>query len=127
MTDRDIENCALSHLVASVVYGWIVQSEECQPLYAGDMSHAWELVEDIVREHRVYPFILMEDRYGGTYSGGKWLCSFGVDMRMYDLPQGDDSTAMDFWQRIPRIISAGATAPRAICLAALRVMEEKKK
>lgn len=51
-----------------------------------------------------YPFILTEDRYDGTYSGGKWLCSFGVEIEEYENgPLAGDGDARNYWYEFPKI------------------------
>lgn len=45
-----------------------------------------------------WPFVLTTDRYGGLYSGGLWLASFGAGVSDYDDgPHGEDMEAMDYW------------------------------
>lgn len=72
----------------------------------------------------LYPIALLEDRYGGAYSGGKWLGIAGADQMdngayrivrvIEDGPHGDDTEAMLFWDEPPDWIAVGATPDDAI-------------
>ncbi|RYD63217.1 MAG: hypothetical protein EOP83_12735 [Verrucomicrobiaceae bacterium] len=80
------------------------------------------------RELLAYPMALIEDRYSGTYSGGRWLAiakadqfdpdwaeySARVNAMMMDGPASDDSGAMNFWDNPPEWIAAGETPEAAI-------------
>ena len=67
----------------------------------------------------IYPIMLIEDRYNGAYSGGKWLAAAnangGVFKPNWDIdreykhradflvegpPSGGDSDAIEFWDHI---------------------------
>jgi hypothetical protein len=77
----------------------------------------------------LYPIAIIEDRYGGTYSGGAWLAianaykSDSIVERVTDClesgPHGDDVEAAWFWANCPDWIAAGNTPDEA--LAALYV------
>ena len=58
----------------------------------------WELMKaDYKFWQDIYPITIVQDRYGGTYSGAAFLC-FGCEY--YEIPQevnGDDIEAMTFW------------------------------
>ena len=58
----------------------------------------WELMKaDYKFWQDIYPITIVQDRYGGTYSGAAFLC-FGCEY--YEIPQevnGDDIEAMIFW------------------------------
>lgn len=87
------------------------------------ITDAWLVVDKLAGGN--YPFILTQDRYGGTYSGGIWLASFGVFMEEYERgPRGDDGDAVSYWAN-PGLICAGKTPAHAICLAALRVVNRE--
>lgn len=93
------------------------------PRYSTSIGDAWTVVEKL--DEGRYPFILTQDRYGGTYSGGIWLASFGVFMDEYERgPQGDDGDAVSYWAS-PGLICAGKTPAHAICLAALQVVNRE--
>jgi hypothetical protein len=73
----------------------------CQPVprYSTSLTAAWQVVEE-AKKPGLYPFFLTQDRYGGTYSNGLWLASFGVRYREYEEgPLGDDTDAMDYWNQ----------------------------
>lgn len=64
-----------------------------------------------------YPTTIINDRYGGTYSGGQWL-AFPLDY--YDVPEeidGEDIECMMFWDNVPDdiIIGKGESALAALC------------
>lgn len=89
--------------------------------WAENISDAWELFEEMGGQ------IITEDRYNGSYSKGKWLCTYGTtcpEEVLLNGPQADDTTAMVFWQN-PRFIVAADTAPMAICLAWIAWKENK--
>lgn len=78
-----------------------------------------------------YPFVLHEDRYGGSSSGGRWLASFGIsaDGFEYDGALGDDIQAMEYWDQdeSQRSIRAGAAPAEAIARAALAWLDRMEK
>jgi hypothetical protein len=73
-----------------------------------------------------YPIAVIEDRYRGTYSGGRWLAIADADAFENGLtrvafcvehgpgPSGEDGDARDFWSEPPHWIAAGDTADAAI-------------
>jgi hypothetical protein len=72
-----------------------------------------------------YPVAVIEDRYAGTYSGGRWLAisqanklengAFRIVRCLEMGPHGDDGDAMEFWADPPDWIAAGQTPDEAIC------------
>jgi len=84
-----------------------------------------------MRDLMMWPIAILEDRYGGTYSGGAWLgiaeadepLSEGGSVSRLDYvqvggPFGGDGDAMAFWMEPPNwIVSAGSPNE---CLAKLR-------
>ena len=55
-------------------------------------------LEEKLNSNAIYPCTLVMDRYGGTYSGSKWL-AFNCDP--IDVPQpvgGSDTEEMEFWE-----------------------------
>lgn len=52
-----------------------------------------------------YPTMILEDRYGGSYSNGKWLVISKWTQEKLDLvdngANGDDCSAMNFWFNPP--------------------------
>ncbi len=48
----------------------------------------------------LYPIIVMQSRYGGTYEGGPWFAISGFENLsggLIDYLEGDDCDAVDFW------------------------------
>ncbi len=75
----------------------------------------------------LYPVVVLQDRYGGTYSGGAWLAIANADEAVGDEgaarivwamgeegPSGCDLTAGSFWSEPPRWIQARATPDAAV-------------
>ena len=77
----------------------------------------------------LYPVAIVQDRYGGVYSGGEWLAIAESDATCHDSnrvtsvlehgPHGEDGEAADFWAAPPEWIASGRTPTEAI--ANLRV------
>jgi hypothetical protein len=75
-------------------------------------------------ETHIHPVAILEDRYGGVYSDGKWLAVSGADtldngcyriVRMLEHgPHGDDGDAMVFWADPPNWIASGDTPDQAL-------------
>jgi hypothetical protein len=71
-----------------------------------------------------YPIAVVQDRYGGTYSGGEWLAiskadklengAFRIIRALEFGPHGDDGNAMDFWHEPPDWIAVGNTPDEAV-------------
>ncbi len=62
----------------------------------------------------LYPVTIIQDRYGGTYSGGKWL-AFNLDAE--DIPQGvsgSDYPCADFWGENTLPVGKGSTPEEAL-------------
>ena len=61
-----------------------------------------------------YPITIVQDRYNGVYSGGKWLAlkQYATDIP-YEL-DSDDTTCIDFWFRTKQIIGKGNTPNEAL-------------
>ena len=79
---------------------------------------AWELGQSL------HPVMVLEDRYGGVYSGGPWL-AIGVADRLENGayravrvlesgPSGDDVEAQFFWGEPPSWIAVGQTPDEAV-------------
>jgi hypothetical protein len=72
----------------------------------------------------LYPIMVVEDRYQGVYSRGRWWAVARADAPldgttritwlMENGPSGDDVTASVFWRYAPLWIAADATADAAI-------------
>lgn len=59
----------------------------------------------------IYPLVIVADRYGGCYSGGKYLA-----FNMYDAPDeafGDDVTCCGYFGKTKDIIGKGHTPQEA--------------
>ena len=54
---------------------------------------------------KVWPCVVVADRYGGTYSGAAWLA-----FNAYEVPAGplaDDVTCADFWDDVDNRMPVG--------------------
>lgn len=78
--------------------------------------------EDDLTHH---PIAIIEDRYGGAYSGGEWLAisqayiehsnkTTRASYCLQDGPSGDDVSAMNFWSDKPDWITAGSSPDKAL-------------
>lgn len=84
-----------------------------------------------------HPIAVVEDRYSGTYSGGRWLAIAAADafenghtrialcVEDGPGPSGQDGDARDFWSEPPAWIAAGDTAEAAIEALRKRVLSEE--
>lgn len=78
-------------------------------------------------DYSLYPIAVIEDRYGGTYSGGAWLAVANADENLPgilsgDGPHGGDGEAMVFWSAPPWWIAAGSDPNAAVAaLKAARI------
>jgi len=74
-----------------------------------------------------YPIVVMEDRYGGVYSGGDWMAIANASEPINatttraqfclvgdDGPSGSDIGAAGFWRYRPEWIAVGGTPEEAI-------------
>lgn len=65
----------------------------------GAYLRALEYAKDEISILNLYPIVITQTRYSGTYEGGKWASFPSLeDERM--LPEdafGDDSECIDFW------------------------------
>lgn len=76
-----------------------------------------------MRETSLYPIAIIEDRYTGCYSGGKWLAiaecdtmengTYRIVRVLEGGPYGDGTDAMEFWAEPPRWIAVGNTPDEA--------------
>ena len=67
----------------------------------------------------LYPIVVMQARYGGTYEGGKWIaigCFESIEKSgMTDYVSGDDCDALDFWlSDEAKIIGRGSNPNSAV-------------
>ncbi|MBO9715197.1 hypothetical protein [Sphingomonas sp.] len=81
----------------------------------------------------LYPVAILEDRYGGGYSGGKWIAvacadeGFGleplsrVDWMLQNGPHGNDLDAAGFWSNPPTWVAVGSTPDGALEALAQRM------
>lgn len=75
------------------------------------------------RDISLYPIMVIEDRYGGGYSGGKWIAiadSTRMENGRYRIidvlesgANGGDGDAMAFWCEPPEWIAVGNTPDEA--------------
>lgn len=64
--------------------------------------------------HEVWPLTIVSDRYGGAYSGGKWIawpCD-GDDVPV--APTEDDVTCHNFWYDFEGYVGKGKTPNEAL-------------
>lgn len=77
-----------------------------------------QLIEKLRRDERGPGIIAIErDRYGGTYSGARWI-AWG-DIESPDESQSDDTSCYDFWHGDPRAELAGKGDTPQLALADL--------
>ncbi len=67
----------------------------------------------------LWPIAIIEDRYHGTYSGGKWIAiaNWRKDDRLNfveDEGNGGDTDASDFWYNPPSWVAVGNTPQEAL-------------
>ena len=70
-----------------------------------------------------FPIAIIQDRYGGVYSGGEWLAIANADSLYHGLerviwclrngPHGADMDARDFWASAPGWIAAANSPSEA--------------
>ena len=96
--------------------GEAVSTEGCRPETAPVAVS--ELPDPALHQLGVWPVVVIQDRYGGTYSRGLWLALQNADERrmrdVFDGPHGDDCDAMEFWMEPPAWIAVGPTPNEAI-------------
>lgn len=71
----------------------------------------------------LYPVAIVQDRYGGVYSGGQWLAIAEADKVYSKLPRtqfvmtngpsADDVMCLQFWSNKPDWIAVGNTPDEA--------------
>lgn len=86
------------------------------------MAGASQPLQDFLNSR--HPVAVFADRYGGVYSGGRWLAVsraddlFQGEMRATWVlghgPSSDDIEAAEFWDGPPNWIAAGDTPDEAI-------------
>ena len=52
--------------------------------------------------HKLYPIVIRQSRYSGTYEGGKWHAigdwdDENINQNYMDYIFGDDDSAIEFW------------------------------
>lgn len=113
-------------LVSKHVFGYEYGSEKDRYInglmeshrYSTDIAAAWRVVEKLNKDKC---FHLVEDRYGGSYSRGKWLAYFGINVDgVVQGSWGGDIEAMEYWDNPTPGVVANDSAPMAICLAAIK-------
>jgi hypothetical protein len=95
----------------------------------GPLNHWKDISWDKRFEIWAYPIAVIEDRYGGTYSGGQWIAIAGITNPALGAaslkflaekseaianPWGGDIEAGEFWSDPPKWIAAGDTPDAAI-------------
>lgn len=84
---------------------------------------------------KLYPIVVIQDRYHGLYSGGEWFAIARADTPFYDVgdldptrasyclesgPNGDDEEAVAFWAAKPDWVAAGSTPQAALNALAVK-------
>lgn len=65
-------------------------------------------------EDNIYPLTITSDRYGGTYSGGKY---HAWNLEPWNVPEdieADGDSGMDFWETNTTIVGIGNSVREAI-------------
>ena len=65
-------------------------------------------------ENELYPVTIVTDRYGGTYSKGRWLA---FNLPPNELPpeiDADDVTCYKFWKNTDILVGRGSTPDEAL-------------
>ena len=67
----------------------------------------------------LYPIMIVEDRYGGSYSGGQWVAvAEAAESPHRDAIDesilGGDTACMMFWSDPPQWVAVGATPDEAL-------------
>ena len=75
-------------------------------------------------EGEMYPVVIVQDRYGGVYSGGEWLAvqngrklengAYRIIRVLDGAPFDDDVEAHEFWSDPPAWIAAGKSPNEAV-------------
>ena len=76
---------------------------------------------------KYYPIAIIQDRYGGIYSGGRWLAIANSNLPVGNMsrvdfvlcddgvgPSGCDDEAMEYWKAPDDWIAAGGTPDEAM-------------
>ncbi len=72
----------------------------------------------------LFPIVVIEDRYNGTYSRGRWIaiaCADKLENGAYRVvrvmeggPHGSDPEAREFWDDPPEWVAVGNTPDEAV-------------
>ena len=86
-----------------------------------------------VTERDLHPIMVLQDRYGGCYSGGRWLAireadrlengAYRVVRCLEGGPSDEDIEAREFWTNPPSWIAAGQTPDEAVAALIARSSE----
>ncbi len=77
------------------------------------------------RKGEPYMCTIVMSRYGGVYSGAKWLAFPLWNVRLPNGWDGDDITCMEFWQEYDDIVGKGSTPEDAYSDLLKKLQEEK--
>ena len=78
-------------------------------------------------KHPIYPLTIIQDRYNGIYSGGKFTA---WNLYPDELPEevfGDDVTCRCFWDDIEIAVGRGSTPTEALFDLVIALEHEKLK
>lgn len=73
---------------------------------------------------KMYPVIVISDRYGGAYSGAEWTA-----FNTYDVPSGPadgDTECFDFWLSPNMPVGKGSTPDEAVADLEVSMAQWKK-
>lgn len=62
----------------------------------------------------IYPLTIITDRYGGTYSGGKYLAFNKEYYEISTAVNGEDVECMNFWKCYSDIVGKGNSPKEAV-------------
>lgn len=77
-------------------------------------------------KHPIYPLTIIQDRYNGIYSGGKFTA---WNLYPDELPEeafGDDVTCRCFWADQEIMVGRGDTPDEALAMLAVSLEQKKR-
>jgi hypothetical protein len=94
------------------------------------------LDELIIQSRGTYPVMVLQDRYGGTYSGGRWIAISVADrlengayraIRCLEAgPSDSDIEAQEFWTEPPSWVAVGDTPDAAVATLLRREADQNE-
>jgi len=68
---------------------------------------------DLPMTNSVYPVTIIKSRYGGTYSGAKWLAFNLYHSEIPDAATGSDTECITFWEKTDLVVGKGSSSMQA--------------